>query len=133
MPDVDSIASFLQELAAGDLLFDGRVEEEDIVDGQEEDNEAEAGDVAPEERNEGVAQGGQEAAEMQEREDLVEQSYLTTVAERIVTGSRGTFWWPRLPPVGTLAMASTTSMPATTLPKEQYFISSRRKLSTRLM
>jgi peptidyl-prolyl cis-trans isomerase A (cyclophilin A) len=34
---------------------------------------------------------------------------------------------------GTVAMASTTSIPATTLPNAQYFISSRLRLSTRLM
>jgi len=129
------------------------MKDEDVVDGEKDQDEPEAGKVAVEEGDDGVGQGGQEAAEMNEGENRVEQRrpatkgrrktlgasrrerpYLpTTVAERMVIGSSGTFWWPRLLPVGTLAMASTTSIPATTLPKTQYFIWSRLKLSTRLM
>ena len=53
------------------------------------------GTLPREERDDGVDQGGEEAAEVDEGEDRVEQrprgSYLTTVAERIVIGSSGTF------------------------------------------
>ena len=44
-------------------------------------------------------------------------SYSTTVALTITTGSTGTFGMPPLTPVATPAIASTTSIPSTTLPK----------------
>ena len=58
----------------------------------------------------------------------------------MTTGSSGTFWWGPRQPVLTFAIASTTSIPSTTLPKTAYpklrgsgETKSRNGLSTRLM
>ncbi len=111
------------------------MEDKVIVRAKKDDDEDEADDVPLDEGVDRVAQSGKEAAEVDKGEDEVRRGppaalsgrgslghplYLTTWTERIVTGSSGTFWWLRLLPVGTLAMASTTSMPAMTLPKTQY-------------
>jgi hypothetical protein len=129
----------LEGPAPRNLLFDGRVEDEEIVQDEEGQDEGEAGDVAPQERDDRVGQDGEHAAQVKEGEYRVKQLpspavtaaegagrlspgpayWPTTVAERMVIGSTGTSPWPRLLVVGTLAMASTTSMPATTLPKTQ--------------
>lgn len=111
--------SLLQGPATDDLLFDGGVEDEDVIDDKQDDDEAEARDVPLDKHDDRVDRGGQQRRQVKERKYGVEQLYLTTVAERRVTGSIGTFAWPRLLPVGTLAMASTTSIPETTLPKTQ--------------
>jgi hypothetical protein len=95
------------------------VEDKDVIDGQKGDDEAETGDIPLNERNDRIDRGGQQGGQVQEREYGVEQLYLTTVAERRVIGSSGTFAWPRLLPLGTWAMASTTSIPERTLPKTQ--------------
>jgi hypothetical protein len=141
MSSLDTWASglLLKGPAPLDLFLDGRVEDEEIVQDEKDQNEGEAGDIAPQERDDRVAQDSEHAAQVKEGEDRVEQlpfpaviaaesagrlpprpAYLpTTVAERMVIGSTGTSPWPRLLVVGTLAMASTTSIPATTLPKTQ--------------
>ncbi len=50
--------------AAGDLLLHPRVQEENIIEGQEDDDDAEAGDVAPRERDDGVGQEGQKGPQV---------------------------------------------------------------------
>lgn len=95
------------------------MEDEKVIDGQQDDDEAEAGDVPLDERDDRIDHGGQQGGQVKEREYGVEQLYLTTVAEMRVIGSSGTLAWPRLLPLGAWAMASTTSIPAMTLPKTQ--------------
>jgi len=49
------------------------MEDENVVDGQKGQYEPEAGDIAVEEGDDGVDQDGQEAAQMKEGKDRVEQ------------------------------------------------------------
>ena len=47
---------------------------------------------------------------------LKKMNYFTSVADWMVTGVVGTFWWPPLLPVATALILSTTAVPSTTLP-----------------
>jgi len=117
----------------GDLLTDGLVEDEKIIDREKEEQKSSASRVPREQGEDRVDQDGQEDGEMKKGEEGVghrgarpgpaepgpgTRSYLasTRVAEMIVIGSRGTSRCMPLEPVGTAAIASTISMPATTLP-----------------
>ncbi|MNW04718.1 hypothetical protein D3C71_2008490 [compost metagenome] len=44
------------------------------------------------------------------------KNHFTSVADVMVTGVLGTFWWPPLLPTATALILSTTAVPSTTLP-----------------
>src|SRR5512141_142757 len=63
----------LQGSSARDFFFNSRVEDEDVIDGQQDDDKPETGDIPLGERDDRVNHGGQQGRQVQEGEDRIEQ------------------------------------------------------------